>query len=326
MLVSGTILLTGISGISQGQDLVSQRPPGEGPTRIEISFYMMDLMKVNDAEETFNADIFLIAKWNDPRLTGEQERRLPMSEVWTPNILVFNKRDISINLPDVVTVQPDGTVAYRQRLMGSFAVGFDMHRFPLDSQTLQVQLVCYGKDINEVVLVEAPDFAAARNSRCSIRDWKVGDVTMTADNFEPVPGGQELSRLSADLRVERLRRYYMIQMLIPLILIVAMSWIPFWIEPEVIPTRIGTCVTTVLTLIAYRFMFGNLVPKLPYLTLLDYLMFGATVLVAASLLTLALESKLVKKYPTTVKKIDRIARFAHPAFFLFLMVGLYLHW
>ncbi len=48
------------------------------------------------------------------------------------------------------------------------------------------------------------------------------------------------------LDIERMARYYIGQLLIPLILIVAMSWNLFWINPEVIPTRIGTCVTVLL--------------------------------------------------------------------------------
>jgi len=286
----------------------------------------MDLMKVFDADETFEADVFFVASWEDARLEAENERILPLSEVWTPNLLVYNRRNVSMSLPQTVTVGRDGTVVYRQRLTGTFASQLDLHRFPLDSQRLNLQLVSYGNDAGEVVLIESHEFAATRNPDLTIRDWKVGKLHTTADTFTPVPGGRELSRLSFHVDVERLRRYYMVQMLIPLILIIAMSWIPFWINPEVIPTRIGTCVTTVLTLIAYRFMFGSLVPKLPYLTLLDYLLFGATVLVALSLLTLSVESKLVKEYPNTVKRIDRIARYAHPAFLVLLMIGIYLFW
>jgi hypothetical protein len=326
-LILGFILLTSLNlGAVQSENLVSQRPPGEGPTKIEISFYLIDLMKVIDADETFEADIFFIARWRDSRLAGAQERILPISEIWTPNILVFNKRSVSIDLPNIVTVQKNGTVVYRQRLTGTFASQLDLHRFPFDSQTLQVQLVNYGMDLEEVVLVESPEFAAARNPNLSIRDWTVGEASLTADYFQPIPGAQKLSRFIVQLKAERLRNYYIIQMLIPLILIVAMSWIPFWINPEIIPTRIGTSVTTVLTLIAYRFMFGSLVPKLPYLTLLDYLLFGATVLVAASLITLSIESKLVKDHPQTVQRIDSIARYAHPSFFLILMAGIFVLW
>ena len=326
----GTLLLgylffaTSTASIAQEQDMISHRPPGDDPTQIEISFYLIDLMKVFDAEETFEADIFFIARWKDPRQAGIQERVVPVTEVWMPNILVFNKRDVSTDLPKVVTIQADGTIVYRQRLIGTFGAHFDLHRFPLDIQTLQVQLVNYGTNQEEVVLVESPDFSAARNPNLSIRDWEVGAMSMNAEPFYPIPGAQALSSLNVRLGIDRLRRYYIVQMLIPLILIVAMSWIPFWINPEIIPTRIGTCVTTVLTLIAYRFMFGSLVPKLPYLTLFDYLLFGATILVAASLFTLSLQSKLLKKYPQTVSKIDRVARIAHPVFFVFVLAGAYL--
>jgi len=42
--------------------------------------------------------------------------------------------------------------------------------------------------------------------------------------------------------------------------------------------------------------------------------------VAASLLTLSVESKLVQKHPDTVKKIDKIARITHPVFFVLVIV------
>jgi hypothetical protein len=281
-------------------------------------------MKVNDVDETFAADIFVIMRWQDSRLSGDRERVVPVTEVWMPNVLVYNKRDVSVDLPKVVTIQPDGTVFYRQRMIGTFASPLDLHRFPLDSQTLYVQLVNYGKNTEEVVLVESLEFAATRNPDPSIGDWKVGAVSMAVDDFRPVPGAQILSRLTVKLDIERLVGYFVIQMLIPLILIVAMSWMPFWIDPEIIPTRIGTGVTTVLTLIAYRFMFGSLMPKLSYLTLVDYLLFGSTILVAASLVTLTIESMLVKEHLQTVRRIDRVARFAHPVSLSLMMAGTYL--
>jgi len=305
-------------------DLLGQRPPGEGPTRIEVSFYLIDLMKVIDLNEMFEADVFFIASWTDPRLKGERVRSVPLSEVWAPNILIFNKRDADADLPKIVTIQPDGTVTYRQRIIGTFASPLDLHRFPLDSQTLHVQLVVYGASTDEVILVESPRFAAVANPDLSIGDWKVGPATMESDEFHAVPGGPPHSRLTVRLDVERLVGYYVVQMLIPLLLIVAMSWMPFWINPEIIPTRVGTSVTTVLTLIAYRFMVGALVPRLPYLTLMDYVLLAATVVVAASLVLVATGSVLVKTRPQTVGRIDRIGRVAHPLVFISLIAGIFL--
>jgi len=305
-------------------DLVSQRPPGEGPTRIEVSFYLIDLMKVIDVNEMFEADMFFIASWHDPRLAGDRVRVVPVSEVWMPDVLVFNKRDADADLPNVVAIQPDGSVAYRQRMIGTFASPLDLRRFPLDSQTLHVQLVVYGAGTDEVIMVESPGLGVAANPDLSIGDWKVGPARMERDEFRAIPGGPPLSRLTVTMDVERLVGYYIVQMLVPLLLIMAMAWMPFWINPEVIPTRVGTSVTTVLTLIAYRFMLGALVPKLSYLTLMDYLLLGATLVVAASLVTVATGSTLVKTRPQTVRRIDRIGRVAYPLVFISLIAVIYL--
>jgi hypothetical protein len=147
---------------------------------------------------------------------------------------------------------------------------------------------------------------------------------METGELRAVPGAPPLSILTISMNVKRLVGYYVVQMLIPLILIIAMSWMPFWINPEVIPTRVGTSVTTVLTLIAYRFMIGGLVPRLPYLTVGDYLLLGATILVAVSLAVVASGAVLVKQHPETVRKIDRTGRVLHPLSFVLLAVGIYL--
>lgn len=318
------IVLAGqISVFAQDVDLISQRPPGEGPTKIEISFFMIDLMKVDNVNETFSADIYFIAKWHDSRLKGEMERVLKTSEVWMPNVLVFNKRNVTSDLREVVTVRPDGTVVYRQRLMGSFASSLNLHRFPMDSQTLAIELVSHGTKSDEVLLVGSPKFSLGHNPEYSIRDWEIGDMQLVADEYQPIPGAKPLSRLTISVDIVRYWKYYFIQMLVPLILIVAMSWMPFWINPEIIATRIGTSVTTVLTLIAYRFMFGSQVPKLPYLTMLDILLFGITMLVAVTLATLAIQSILLKNHSKIVEKIDNVARIAHPVVFILLMLTIY---
>jgi hypothetical protein len=52
-----------------------------------------------------------------------------------------------------------------------------------------------------------------------------------------------------------------VKVILPLILIVAMSWIVFWIDPEESGIQISVAITTMLTLIAYRFAVGADLPK-----------------------------------------------------------------
>ncbi len=316
-----TLVVHAAAVLAQGEDVASKRPPGDGPTRVEIAFFVIDIMRIIDTDETFEADVFILARWKDSRLVRKHMSVVSADEVWTPNIMVFNKRNISRDLPDVVEIQPDGTVFYRQRLTGTFASRLDLSRFPKDSQTLELRLVLYGTRNDEVVLTELPELASKRSAELSIVDWKVGTPETETGMFEPFPG-VHLSTMSIRFDAHRLVTYYIVQILVPLFIIVSMSWIPFWIDPAVVTTRASVGVTTVLTLIAYRFMVGGLVPKLPYLTRMDYFLLATTILVACSLATVAAGAYLVRiERKESVTRMDRIARATYPLAFIVAFVG-----
>jgi hypothetical protein len=280
-------------------------------------------MNVIDTEQAFEADVFVVASWVDSRQIGERVRVVPAEDVWMPNILIYNKREVESALPENVEIQPDGTVIYRQRLTGTFASPLDLARFPMDSQNLKIRLVVYGTGPDEVLLVETATFPSSRSKTLSITDWQIGELEMSTGTFSPTPAGPTLSTLVVSVEGKRLVGYYVVQMLIPLILIVGMSWIVFWIDPTVIPARMSIAVTSVLTLIAYRFMIGSLLPKLPYLTRMDYLLLGATVLVAGALVIAAVSTYLVNQDRAAAAiRLNRIARPVLPAGFVLLLVGL----
>jgi gamma-aminobutyric acid receptor subunit beta len=68
-----------------------------------------------------------------------------------------------------------------------------------------------------------------------------------------------------EFHATRLAQYYLLKVILPLLLIVMMSWTVFWIDPTNGGPQISVAVTSMLTLIAYRFAIGSEVPKLPIL-------------------------------------------------------------
>ena len=92
-----------------------------------------------------------------------------------------------------------------------------------------------------------------------------------------------LARLDVVLGAERLTGYYTWQQLVPLFLVVMMTWLVFWIPIESIAPRVGLAATSMLTLIAYRFAMSSVLPPIAYLTRLDVFMIGASVLVFGAL-------------------------------------------
>jgi len=158
---------------------------------------------------------------------------------------------------------------------------------------------------------------ALRAEELSISDWKVDEASLTVRDFQVAPGAPMHPGVRLSFPASRRVTYYTIQVLIPLVAIVMMAYAVFWVAPTVVPTRMGVVVTTMLTLIAYRFMLANLVPRLSYLTRLDWFMLGATVLVILTLFTMAGTAYLVsREREALVRKIDRAGRLLYPAAFI----------
>ena len=63
--------------------------------------------------------------------------------------------------------------------------------------------------------------------------------------------------------------HYILKVILPLVLIVIMSWAVFWIDPVNASSQVSIAMTSMLTLIAYRFAIDSQLPLLPYMTRLD---------------------------------------------------------
>jgi len=115
---------------------------------------------------------------------------------------------------------------------------------------------------------------------------------------------------------------------LPLILIVAMSWMVFWIDPSMAAPQISVAVTAMLTLIAYRFAIGGMVPRLGFLTSLDYFVMGSTILVFVGLMEVIYTARLFQSgQADKARAVDQKARWIIPLIYFFIVLEtLYLRW
>jgi hypothetical protein len=99
-----------------------------------------------------------------------------------------------------------------------------------------------------------------------------------------------------------------------LVLITMMSWVPFWVDPARAEVQVGVASSTVLTLIAQRLVATNLLPRLSYLTRMDYVLMVATVLVFAAFVQVSATSVLAyRKRHALAVRIDKVSRVLFPA-------------
>ena len=147
-----------------------------------------------------------------------------------------------------------------------------------------MQLVTVGYSSEQVEIVPSSDVTYGIAEELSLVDWKVVGWKAEVLPYKPIPARQGLASLQVSFTAQRRAEYFIVKVIIPLVLIVMMSWVVFWIDPKEAGSQIGVSMTAMLTLIAYRFAVGTSLPKVSYLTRLDYFILTATILVFASLI------------------------------------------
>ena len=104
------------------------------------------------------------------------------------------------------------------------------------------------------------------------------------------------SRMSCEFYFVRSLGYYIIQIYVPSILIVVLSWVSFWLTRDAVPARVALGITTVLTMTTLISSTNASLPKISYLKSIDVYLVTCFVMVFASLLEYAAVSYIGNRY------------------------------
>jgi len=152
------------------------------------------------------------------------------------------------------------------------------------------------------------NYAAGIDKGISLPDWKITGFETKELPYTVIPG-YDSPGYAFEFTAERHVQYYIWKIILPLVLIVLMSWSVFLIDPTNAGTKIGVATTAMLTLIAYRFVVESQVPRVPYLTRLDIFILADTLLILSSLFMVTMTAFLVRiEKENVARKIDRIWR------------------
>ena len=306
-----------VSPVEAGVDI--SRPPGDGgPTEVRTSIYLIDIDEIDGANQNFTANVVYLCQWDDPRLAhdGHGPVSHPLDGVWHPRLQFVNQQKTWATFPEVVSVSPAGEVTYRQRVWGGFSQPLRLHDFPFDRQHFAIHLVSAGYSPQEVVFVDTAEGSGIAEE-LSLADWAIESWSSAIKPYSVRRGGRSVAGFEFRFEARRHGGYFVTKVILPLIFIVAMSWVVFWIDPVDAGSQISVSVTAMLTLIAYRFAVGALLPKVSYLTRMDYFILASTVLVFLSLVEGVVTSRLAAGGRLEIaRRLDHHARWVFPAVFL----------
>jgi hypothetical protein len=189
--------------------------------------------------------------------------------------------------------------------------------FPFDRQVFEIQLAATGYTSEEVELVIDPK--SRISERFSLPDWNVIGWKTESKDIQAFFGGENAVAITLSFEATRRAGYFIGKVIVPLVMIVAMSWVVFWIDPRESGTQVSVAITSILTLIAYRFAVGAHLPKVEYMTRLDLFVLGSSILVFVSLIQVVVTSSYAKTDRILkARRIDLWCRWLFPIVFVLI--------
>jgi len=314
------LLVAFTAGPAESADI--GQPIGE-TLKVYVTMFVVDIDEVRSASQSFDANVYVQLRWKDPQLVHNGSGAIvrPLNEVMNPGVLFVNQQKLWMTFPEVVTIAPDGEVFHRQRAWGAFSQPLKLKDFPFDRQVFSIQLAAAGIIPYKVELLPDSSTTSGIAQELSVSDWDILKWTAKTQDYKPMPTVKAVPGFAFSFEAKRKTGYFIIKVIVPLFLIVSMSWIVFWIDPKESGTQISVSITSMLTLIAYRFAIDTSLPKVSYLTRLDYFILLSTVLVFATLIEVIVTSWLAKgERLSQAKALDRLMRVLFPAAFLIVAI------
>ncbi|NXL13352.1 GLRA4 protein, partial [Setophaga kirtlandii] len=296
--MSPSDFLDKLMGRTSGYD-ARIRPNFKGPpVNVTCNIFINSFGSVTETTMDYRVNVFLRQQWNDPRLAY---REYPddsldldpsmLDSIWKPDLFFANEK--GANFHEVTTdnkllrIFKNGNVLYSIRLTLILSCPMDLKNFPMDIQTCTMQLESFGYTMNDLIFEWLEEQEAVQVAegltlpQFILRDEK--DLGYCTKYYNT----GKFTCIEVKFHLERQMGYYLIQMYIPSLLIVILSWISFWINMDAAPARVGLGITTVLTMTTQSAGSRASLPKVSYVKAIDIWMAVCLLFVFAALLEYA---------------------------------------
>ena len=222
----------------------------------------------------------------------------PAIEHWVPN--VGNEPNFK---PDKAIINHNSSSVYKIRNE------FNLKSFPFDKQKLQIYLRAHlnHKDINHYrsqVSHKTIKRALEFRDKNSIQGWDIINVSHKYQIYEDSVDLNIYDGFMLEFEIERKSGYYISKIILPIILILIICWSAVWIDPKEIESRLTITIVCLLSLIAYNFVIDSELPKLEYLTIMDYIILISYVYAAIPNFLSIYSFALIKKNKARVLKYE----------------------
>lgn len=238
------------------------------PDEVMIGAFINDIKEVDLVSNSYSVDMYVWLRWKNPTIDP------------SISIEAMNPRDSFL----VATRQyeeplrlPDGSLYNSIRFVGAFSSKLNVANYPFDRHTLRVIFEDSKMSASEMVFV--PDVESTlTNPELLLPGWISSPTIVRVEN-KPYPtnwgmdGANEdvFSRAFIEVPVSRPVITSAIKLFFPLLVVLAMGVMTFFLRPRMVESKVSVAITVLLTLVALQITTMGALPPLGYLSMIEFL-------------------------------------------------------
>jgi hypothetical protein len=299
------------------------------PIDVQIGIKLQQIIDVDQPNEFFTAQGSMQMEWTDPALAFNPDDCdcdlktytantfddfVKAAEGRWPEFTFQNQQGNRWTQNRVAVVRSSGHALYFERFTTNFQVDFDFRQFPFDTQQFIIR-------VDALFPEEYMTFSDLEGY--SEISTEHGEDEFAITGFETEVTSEQAStqsttsRFTFSFEAPRHVNYYVFQIFIPILLIIGVSWVTFFLRDY--GRRIEVASANLLLFIAFSWSLADNYPRLGYLTFLDIVMavmFVVNALVVAY--NVWLKRMDMNGDGEKADSIDRVMDWVYPAAYIVL--------
>ncbi|MFH4973796.1 hypothetical protein AB6A40_000505 [Gnathostoma spinigerum] len=277
----------------------------EGPVHVTVNMYLRSISKVDDVNMEYNLHFTFREEWVDERLLFYSDSLShivlsPEQRIWMPDTFFQNEKrgkKHKVDTPNIMIRVYNATakILYSSRMTLTLSCPMRLHDYPLDIQRCHIDYASYAYTDKDIVYhwKEDEPIQIKDGLKESLPSFVLSDVRI--GNCTSITNTGTYSCLRTIIELKREFSFYLLQLYIPSFMLVAVSWVSFWLDKDSVPARVTLGVTTLLTITTQASGISASLPPVSYTKAIDIWIGVCTAFIFAALIEFALVNWAARK-------------------------------
>ncbi len=290
------------------------------PRKVELGVYILDITDIDEPGGKFTLHVLLGVYWQDPaqahegttaRIFREDIAIEEVNTIWRP-MVEFNRTTAPAEIHhSLLRIYPNGRVEFERQMTVQIATQLDLRKLPFDTQQLKLELESF-QYLADAVEVELPAKNLRIATQISLPQWNPGKLTSHVAPQYREEYDETYSRATVTLEVKRHTQFYIWQMMVPLGIVLAMAFAVFFLPPKDLSDRMSVIIASLLTVVALSYSLHSGLPKISYLTVIDWFFVLAYMFLGLAMAGMVWISNLHDRDEAKAIRADKWLRWAYP--------------